>query len=530
MKEILIEKFPKDETLRVPRGRRSAPRCNSFRIGGLMRVFITAMVFVGMLTSSNSYVWAAQQTVSVNQVMNTVFNFKKSDMLSDLKKGLQKKSFSRGQYFKGEILEYKGVAKDVGKVDIQLKKAAHGFLLTARRGEYKIVIPVEFVDILEGKIRVAGRDVQLRKEMSYLELARSVSFLFSPLYRKKAKGTVFYQSPQNWFIKGALAEEGRLPRFEPIDLPPPYRKLTDKLVDRAKIVVPMSALYGGVAGMYGGAVGGGGAAIGGAVAGVAAGAAGGGAAVAAAGGAAVAAGGGAAVVGGGGAVGVAAAGAGAMASKGLLALGATSGASLAGAVIAGAAVFTAGVFGMAYLIDSVVLGVSKVDDLYRVGTYLNGVRDSCVEDRKTYYRKDGKGDFSLDLKKIVSFSNDEQTKLNGFRYLWAAAHQSGAGASSGLSCTRIISKEGLDHLLEKGIGFPRREGKSRKQNKKGNRAIASLCQTLEGIVQCYQSVPSPYGEKGVAEKESIKDTRRALEEKGEGLVEVYESLSGEVLR
>ena len=423
------------------------------------------MVFVGMLTSSNSYVWAAQQTVSVNQVMNTVFNFKKSDMLSDLKKGLQKKSFSRGQYFKGEILEYKGVAKDVGKVDIQLKKAAHGFLLTARRGEYKIVIPVEFVDILEGKIRVAGRDVQLRKEMSYLELARSVSFLFSPLYRKKAKGTVFYQSPQNWFIKGALAEEGRLPRFEPIDLPPPYRKLTDTLVHPVKMI-SISALYAGAVGMLGGAVAGG------------------------------------------------------------LAVSTAA----AAAVATAAAVLAAGVFGMAYLVDSVILGVSKVDDLYRVGTYLNGVRDSCVEDRKTYYSKDGEGDFSLDLKKLVSFSNDEQRKLNGFRHLWAAAHQSGAGASSGLSCTRIISKEGLDHLLKKGIGFPRGKETKESKIKRANRAIASLCQTLEGIVRCYQSVPSPYGEKGVAEKESIKDTRRALEEKGEGLVEVYESLSGEVLR
>ena len=495
------------------------------------------MVFVGMLTSSNSYVWAAQQTVRVNQVMNTVFNFKKSDMLSDLKKGLQKKSFSRGQYFKGEILEYKGVAKDVGKVDIQLKKAAHGFLLTAQRGEYKIVIPVEFVDILEGKIRVAGRDVQLRKEMSYLELARSVSFLFSPLYRKKAKGTVFYQSPQNWFIKGALAEEGRLPRFEPIDLPPPYRKLTDRLVDHAKIVVPMSAIYGGVGGLLGTGIGAGAVGIGGSVgtatalgaAGIVAGAgagAGAAGAVGAAAGAAAAAAAGAVVVAGAGA-GV---GAGAMASKGLLAIGATTGASTVGAVIAGAAVLTAGVFGMAYLIDSVVLGVSKVDDLYRVGTYLNGVRDSCEEDRKTYYSKDGEGDFSLDLKKILSFSNDEQKKLNGFRYLWAAAHQSGAGASSGLNCTRIMSKEGLNHLLEKGIGFPRRKETKESKIKRANRAIASLCQTLEGIVQCYQSVPSPYGEKGVGEKESIKDTRRALEEKGEGLVEVYESLSGEVLR
>ena len=474
------------------------------------------MVFVGMLTSSNSYVWAAQQRVSVNQVMNTVFNFKKSDMLSDLKKGLQKKSFSRGQYFKGEILEYKGVAKDVGKVDIQLKKAAHGFLLTARRGEYKIVIPVEFVDILGGKIRVAGRDVQLRKEMSYLELARSVSFLFSPLYRKKAKGTVFYQSPQNWFIKGALAEEGRLPRFEPIDLPPPYRKLTDKLVDHAKIVVPISALYGGVAALIGPAFGtvalaGG---VGGGVAGGVVGAiAGGGAGVLVAG-----------------TLGTAAGTAGAMATNALFALGATTTVSVAGAAIAGAAVLTAGVFGMAYLIDSVVLGVSKVDDLYRVGTYLNGVRDSCVEDRKTYYRKDGKGDFSLDLQKILSFSNDEQRKLNGFRHLWAAAHQSGAGASSGPSCSRITSKEGLNHLLKKGIGFPGREESQEREIKRASRAIASLCQTLEGIVQCYQSVPSPYGEKGVAEKESIKDTRRALEEKGEGLVEVYESLSGEVLR
>ena len=482
------------------------------------------MVFVGMLTSSNSYVWAAQQTVSVNQVMNTVFNFKKSDMLSDLKKGLQKKSFSRGQYFKGEILEFKGVAKDVGKVDIQLKKAAHGFLLTAQRGEYKIVIPVEFVDILGGKIRVAGRDVQLRKEMSYLELARSVSFLFSPLYRKKAKGTVFYQSPQNWFIKGALAEDGRLPRFEPIDLPPPYRKLTDKLVDHAKIVVPTTAIYGGAAGFVGGV----GVGVAGAVAGGAAGAAAGivGGAVAGIGGTGAAAG----VAAAGAGAGVAAAGAGAMASKGLLAIGATAGASTVGAVIAGAAVLTAGVFGIAYLIDSVVLGVSKVDDLYRVGTYLNGVRDSCVEDRKTYYRKDGKGDFSLDLKKIVSFSSDEQRKLNGFRHLWAAAHQSGAGASSGLNCTRIMSKEGLNHLLKKGIGFPRGKETKESKIKRANRAIASLCKTLEGIVRCYQSVPSPYGEKGVAEKESIKDTRRALEEKGEGLVEVYESLSGEVLR
>ena len=35
MKKILIEKFSKDETLRVTRGRGTAPLCNSFRIGGI---------------------------------------------------------------------------------------------------------------------------------------------------------------------------------------------------------------------------------------------------------------------------------------------------------------------------------------------------------------------------------------------------------------------------------------------------------------------------------------------------------------
>ena len=81
-----------------------------------------------------------------------------------------------------------------------------------------------------------------------------------------------------------------------------------------------------------------------------------------------------------------------------------------------------------------------------------------------------------------------------------------------------MSKEGLNHLLEKGIGFPKRKESKESKIKRANRAIASLCQTLEGIVQCYQSVPSPYGEKGLAvKKKSIKDTRRVLEERERAL-------------
>ena len=47
-------------------------------------------------------------------------------------------------------------------------------------------------------------------------------------------------------------------------------------------------------------------------------------------------------------------------------------------------------------------------------TYLNGVRDSCEKDRKTYYRKDGEGDFSLDLKKIISLATMSEENLMGF--------------------------------------------------------------------------------------------------------------------
>ena len=302
-----------------------------------------------------------EKKVTVNQVVHATFLLRKSKMLSTLQKSFQKVSH-KGSFFKGEIPEMKGIAKDLKKVKFYVQELPNGFLLVAQRDKLKIGVGVEFIDPLMGRIKVGGQSIQLRKGMSYLELAKAITPVILPPFLKKSKSrkTGFSNNPFNFLIPDAWGEGEGVFRYErPQNLPLPYEKLLDRFVDtttRGGLIA--LTLASGAAGAVGtGTIAGAGAgslAAAAATAGmmVSAGVAGTGVAVAS-----LATGG--------------IAGAGAYAGGlAVSAAGLASGATAAGLAVGAAAGIIAALgltVGSLYLIDTVTLGLSKLDDLDRVG-------------------------------------------------------------------------------------------------------------------------------------------------------------------
>ena len=498
----------------------------SIMLSNLARLFAIFLVIITMTLGHSSAALAeSKKRVTVNQVMHAAFLMRKSRMVSSLQRSLHNISH-KGSFFPGEIAEIKGIASDLKKVKFQVQELPQGFLLIAEKDQLRASVGIEFVDPLMGIIRVGGHTIQLKKGMSYLELAKTIAPAILPTFLKesKPKKTSFNDNPLHWLIPNAWGEEERILRYErPKDLPKPYKKLLDiaagKVTGAADVVFITGGLaYVGTLAAFGSGV---------AASAVAVGAAGvAGAAVGGAVGAAVGAGAGVvAAVGGAGAGAAAAAGAGA---------GVVAAAGAVGGVVAGLGLFVGGL----YLIDTVKLGLSKIDDLDRVGGHLNSILDLCMESREKYYKKSPLQQLAqLDGKRVASFAGNELKKFQVFQQLWRVSHSSqgqNIAESSQIACNELVEEEGLERLRSKGIAVPGDEFRFRgseryainqERRARGERALNALCRAYEGIVRCYSSVSSPYGER-VGTKKSAISNERAIKEQGGYLWDFYQSQGG----
>ena len=198
----------------------------------ILKLTIISLTLMTMTLGDYSQALAkGKKQVSVNQVMHTAFLLQKSQMVAGLKKHLQGKDFSKGSFFQGEIPELKGIAKDLKKnVKFDVLEIANGFILVTTRGKLKIGVPIEFIDPLMGRVRIAGQEIQLNKDTSYLQVAQTIASILLPPFLKqiKTKKTSLNYNPLHFLIPDAWAEEKVLRYERPKDLPGPYVKWLDR--------------------------------------------------------------------------------------------------------------------------------------------------------------------------------------------------------------------------------------------------------------------------------------------------------------
>ena len=441
----------------------------SIILSNFARLFAIFLVIITMTLGHSSAALAeSKKRVTVNQVMHTAFLLRKSRMISSLQRRLQNISH-KGSFFPGEIAEIKGIASDLKKVKFQVKELPQGFLLIAERDQFRASVGIEFVDPLMGIIRVGGHTIQLKKGMGYLELAKTIAPVILPTFLKesKLKKTSFNHNPLHWLIPNAWGEEEQILRYErPHDLSAPYKKLVDRVAEKATAGSVM-LLSGGLlaTGIVAGAV---------------------------------------------------------MGAVAVAATGLAVGAAIS--IVVGLGLLVGGL----YLIDAVALGLSKVDDLDRVGGHLNGILDLCMKSREKYYEKSSHQQLAqFSERKVANLEGSELKKFQAFQQLWSVGHSSqgqNIAESSQIACNELVQEEGLERLRNKGIAVPG-DTTSSEERARGVRALNALCRAYEGIVRCYSSMSSPYGER-VKTKESAISNERAIKEQGGYLWDFYQSLGG----
>ena len=191
---------------------------------------------------------------------------------------------------------------------------------------------------------------------------------------------------------------------------------------------------------------------------------------------------------------------------------------------------------------------SKIDDLDRVGGHFNNILDSCAKSKEKYYKQGSTEQIAqLNERKIASLKGDELVEFQVFQQLWAASN-SGQGKKieegSQIACNELIDEEGLKKLRSKGLAIPgekksyedlplfsgeraaAKEKLDEKRLERGLHALRSLCNAYEGIVRCFSSVSSPYGERVITEETAISNERAIKEQDEDYLWDFYQSLGG----
>ena len=152
----------------------------------------------------------ASENVTVNDVFQAIFHVKKSAVVTSVNQRLKKKNFHKGTFFKGEIPLLRTEVDAIVKSSPRVVASPMGFIAVAGRGKHEVKVELEFVDILTGRVRVDGKDVQLRENMTYLEAAQALAA--PPLKRVSSKKNVPIKetssfSLSSFFISGAMAQE-----------------------------------------------------------------------------------------------------------------------------------------------------------------------------------------------------------------------------------------------------------------------------------------------------------------------------------
>lgn len=174
-----------------------------------MHSLFSAVLILTMGFNAQS-TWAAGiGDISVNRVVRAAFESKKSAIVASINRRLKKKNFHRGSFFKGEIPEVKKVAGGLARLNPRVVESPGGLTVIVGKGKDEMRVELEFADILAGKLRVAGKGVQLKGGMSYLEAARAIAHpILEPLLkeakkRQRPKKTSF-STPLDLLISPAL--------------------------------------------------------------------------------------------------------------------------------------------------------------------------------------------------------------------------------------------------------------------------------------------------------------------------------------
>ena len=152
---------------------------------------------------------AVQQNIAINQVIQAVLESRKPMIVASINERIKKGIFHRGTFFKREIPEVKKVADTLAKLKLRVVESSKGFMVIAGEGKSEQRIELQLIDVLNGRIKVANKIVQLEAGMTYLEIVRVISSpLLAPFLKKHKLKKTSLLHPFNFFISDAQADPG----------------------------------------------------------------------------------------------------------------------------------------------------------------------------------------------------------------------------------------------------------------------------------------------------------------------------------
>ena len=162
-----------------------------------------------MILGSHSLSYAAaEKNITINQVAQAAFGIQRPAMIAAINRAIRQKKIYKGTFFKGEIPESKKIADALTHITLKVVESTGGVTIIAAKGKGKVLVKIEMVDILMGKIKVDGKNLQLKKDMSYLELSRALApLILGPRLKKQPLKKTSSIDPSGWLITKAWGEE-----------------------------------------------------------------------------------------------------------------------------------------------------------------------------------------------------------------------------------------------------------------------------------------------------------------------------------
>ena len=145
--------------------------------------------------------------IALEQVVQSVLEWKRPEIIKSANQRLKKRDFHRGTFFKGDVVQIKKAAKDLAKLNLQTIETSRGFAVIAQAGKQQLKIEVEFVDFVKGRIKVAGHILQLNRNMTYLQVIRTIA---PPVWSALAKQAKVKKTSFNFLIPKAYADDEQL--------------------------------------------------------------------------------------------------------------------------------------------------------------------------------------------------------------------------------------------------------------------------------------------------------------------------------
>ena len=157
-------------------------------------------LLTGSLLLTTQPTRASSQSTSAHSLFKTIIESRKSEIIAQANKKLQSKDFHKGVFFPGDIPKIEPFSDQLARLKPRLMASPQGFIIAIHQTQ----IHLEIVDILTGRIRVAGKEVQLKKGMSYLQVAQTLA---RPIYDHLTIQKQSSRSPLDLFIPQAYGDD-----------------------------------------------------------------------------------------------------------------------------------------------------------------------------------------------------------------------------------------------------------------------------------------------------------------------------------